>query len=54
MEAFVQECEAFIKISNIFEDFFREIEVFSRIFPQCLCGLYKFYCSGGFLVPVCP
>jgi hypothetical protein len=31
MEAYVMKCGAFIKISTIFEDFFREIEAFSRI-----------------------
>jgi hypothetical protein len=31
MEASFDKCGAFIKISIIFEDFFREIEAFSRI-----------------------
>jgi hypothetical protein len=31
MEAYVKKCGAFIKISIIFELFFREIEAFSRI-----------------------
>jgi hypothetical protein len=35
MEASTQNCGAFIKISIIFEDFFREIETFSRIARLC-------------------
>jgi hypothetical protein len=31
MEASVEKCRAFISISIIFEDFFREIEAFLRI-----------------------
>jgi hypothetical protein len=45
MEASVQKCAAFIKISIIFEDFFREIETFSRIailFKYIFCGIEAF------------
>jgi hypothetical protein len=41
MEASVQKCGAFIKISIIFEDFFREIEAFSKI-----TRLFKYNFSG--------
>jgi hypothetical protein len=61
-------CEVFIKISIIFEAFFREIEAFSKIarfFKYIFSGIeafsgmsmwpfYKIYCRGGFLAPFRP
>jgi hypothetical protein len=41
MEASVNKCGAFIKISILFEDFFREIQAFSRIIR-----LFKFIFTG--------
>jgi hypothetical protein len=41
MEASGKKCGAFIKISIIFEDFFREIEAFSM-----MTKLYKYIFSG--------
>jgi hypothetical protein len=41
MEVSVKKCGAFITISTIFEDFFREIKAFSRI-----ARLFKYIFSG--------
>jgi hypothetical protein len=42
MEVSVQKCGAFITISIIFEDFFREIEAFSMLFKYIFSGIEAF------------